>query len=80
LPENIDALEVHRAALAKNISVAPGPMFSAQRKYCNYIRLNYGHIWSEEIEKAIEEVGKIVSGLNSKTNRTVKNLCLPNDA
>lgn len=46
LPESVDVLKLHRLALAQNISIAPGPMFSAQRKFHHCIRLNYGHPWS----------------------------------
>ena len=47
LPESVDALELHRLALAHGISIAPGPMFSAKRAFGNCIRLNYGQVWDE---------------------------------
>ncbi|HEY0268711.1 MAG TPA: PLP-dependent aminotransferase family protein [Methyloradius sp.] len=68
LPDNINALDVHRAALVNGISIAPGPMFSAQRGYSNYIRLNYGHIWDADMENALAELGEIIACLLGKTN------------
>lgn len=61
LPEGIDALEVHRLALARNISVAPGPMFSARREFRNCIRLNCGHPWTPQFDRAIAELGRIIA-------------------
>ncbi len=60
LPDGVNSLEMHREALKVGISVAPGPMFSAQRRYADYVRLNYGHLWNEEMEAAIATLGKIV--------------------
>lgn len=59
LPNGVDAMALHRAALAEGISIAPGPMFTSQRKFGDYIRLNYGHIWSPEIESAIARLGQL---------------------
>lgn len=63
LPDSIDALQVHRLALEQGISVAPGPMFSAQRGFGNYLRLNYGHEWDKGMETAVANLGDIVTGL-----------------
>lgn len=63
LPNGVDALEVHRIALANGISIAPGPIFSAQKKFTGYIRLNYGHIWDARIEASIITLASIVRGL-----------------
>ena len=60
LDERIDSLEVHRRALDENISVAPGPMFSARREFRNYLRLNFGHPWSQTIDDAVSRLGRIV--------------------
>lgn len=65
LPEGIDALELHRAALAQGISIAPGPMFSSQRKFGDYVRLNYGHVWDESIDQAIAQLGTLTRKLGA---------------
>lgn len=63
LPEGINALELHKLALNHDISIAPGPIFSAQRQFASYIRLNYGHIWDARIEGALATLGALVSEL-----------------
>jgi DNA-binding transcriptional MocR family regulator len=60
LEEGVDALEVHRRALESGISVAPGPMFSARREFRNCLRLNYGHPWTAQMDRAIGELGSII--------------------
>jgi DNA-binding transcriptional MocR family regulator len=55
---------VHRLALEANISIAPGPMFSARREYRNYIRLNYGHPWTPAMERAMSKLGRIIKDCN----------------
>ena len=63
LPVGIDALEVHRQAMERGISVAPGPMFSAKRAYRNCLRINYGHPFMDEMEAGVAEVGAITTSL-----------------
>ena len=64
LPKTVDALQLHQLALAEGISIAPGPIFSAQRKYRNCVRLNFGYPWSPRIEKGIKTLGRLVSTLS----------------
>ncbi|CAL95085.1 PLP-dependent aminotransferase family protein [Azoarcus olearius] len=59
LPAGTDALALHRRALDEGISIAPGPIFSAGREYANFIRLNFGHPWSGEIERAMRRLGEL---------------------
>ena len=63
MPHGIDALEVHRRALSQGISVAPGPIFSAQRGFSNCLRLNYGHPWDARSEQAVATLGRIAGGI-----------------
>lgn len=63
LPPAVDALKLHQLALEQRISLAPGPLFSAKRDYQNFIRLNYGHPWSERIEQAIATLGALIKTL-----------------
>ena len=59
-PERVDSLQLLQLALAQGISLAPGPIFSATRRFRNCARLNYGHPWDERSEKAMELLGRIV--------------------
>ena len=63
LPKYVDALEFQQRAFHKNISIAPGPLYSTTDKFPNYIRLTSACPWNtNEIEKAIETLGNICRG------------------
>ncbi len=59
LPEAVDTLKLCQQALAQNISIAPGPVFSAAGKYRNCIRLNCAQPWNDVLEKAVITVGRM---------------------
>lgn len=61
LPEGVDALALHGAALAQGIGLAPGPMFSARRDFRHCIRLNYGHPWEPRHEAAMATLGRLIA-------------------
>jgi DNA-binding transcriptional MocR family regulator len=61
LPAGADALRLHQAALAHGISIAPGPIFSAQREYANCIRLNFGHPDTPAQQAALATLGRLVA-------------------
>lgn len=60
LPEAVDAMAFHRLAIARGISIAPGPIFSATHAYQNCVRVNFGHPWSVKIEEAIRALADIL--------------------
>jgi DNA-binding transcriptional MocR family regulator len=60
LPRGIDSLELLQAALAEGISLTPGLLFSATRRYRNYIRVNCGHPWDQRIEDGVVRLGALV--------------------
>ena len=62
LPERIDTLQLHRAALGHGISIAPGPLFSATGGFGNFLRLNYGHPWNGGLEQGMATLGKLMGG------------------
>jgi DNA-binding transcriptional MocR family regulator len=65
LPAKIDALELHRRALEKGVSVAPGRIFSPRDSFNDCIRLNYGLGWNRDIEAAVAAVGELTRALVS---------------
>ena len=67
MPVGIDALALHRSALAAGISIAPGPIFSATRAFRHCIRLNYGHPWSPQLDAAIATLGRLAQAATSGT-------------
>lgn len=59
LPEGRDSVALYSKALAHNIFISPGVLFSVEDGYRNFIRLSAGR-WSQEIEAAIAKLGKMV--------------------
>ena len=63
LPKGIDAERLFDDAIQAGISIAPGQIFSPCACYTNFIRLSYGHPWTEKTEAAIEWLGQRVTTL-----------------
>lgn len=61
LPETIDALMLHRQAIEQGVSIAPGPIFSASRSFRHCVRLNFGHPWNADIDRAVRVLGELVT-------------------
>lgn len=60
LPPAVDALRLHRDALAEGISLAPGQIFSADRRFAHCVRINYGHPQAP-LEDALRTVGALAA-------------------
>jgi DNA-binding transcriptional MocR family regulator len=65
LPGNVDAEQLFDDAVEAGISIAPGNIFSPADRYRNFIRLSYGHPWSETTENAVKWLGERVSELGA---------------
>lgn len=63
LPKGVDATEFFYRARQAGIGLAPGPIFSTQDKYNNFIRLSCNGIWNQKIEEGIEQLGKIARSM-----------------
>lgn len=63
LPEGVDALALHGLALSHDISIAPGHLFSADRRFRHHVRLNYGHPGAAQLDAALKTVGRLAAGL-----------------
>ena len=61
LPKGCDAVELHDAALERNIGITPGPLFSATHGYKNFIRLTCAQPWSKQIERALSVLGQLAT-------------------
>ncbi|QLF92366.1 PLP-dependent aminotransferase family protein [Pseudomonas sp. ABC1] len=59
-PRRVDSLRLFQQALAQGISLAPGPIFSATRRFENCARLNHGHPWDARSEQAMAVLGRII--------------------
>lgn len=62
-PPQLDALELHRLALSHDISIAPGHLFSADRRFRHHVRLNFGHPDNTRTAAALKTVGQIAGAL-----------------
>ena len=60
-PEQVDAEQLFDDAIEAGISIAPGHIFSPCACYTNFIRLSYGHPWTERTENAIKWLGQKVT-------------------
>jgi len=61
LPREVDAIELFYRARQAGIGIAPGPIFSTQDKYNNFIRLSCNGLWNQEMDKGVEILGKLTS-------------------
>jgi DNA-binding transcriptional MocR family regulator len=59
MPKHVDSIALYHAAVKEGISISPGPIFSASGKFRNYIRMNCGILWSEEVDRAILKLGRL---------------------
>lgn len=59
MPAGVDALRLQDDALAHEINIAPGPMFSPKQGYQNCIRLSCGVPWTPRLQQALQTLGKL---------------------
>jgi DNA-binding transcriptional MocR family regulator len=64
LPARVDSIELWKQARAAGISLAPGPMFSPDGGYRNFIRINCGYPWSPLLERSVAVLGHLACGLS----------------
>lgn len=62
LPGKADAVAIYRRALGESILLAPGPLFTTTGRFRNALRLNYGTLWSRQMEQAVVRVGRMAAG------------------
>jgi DNA-binding transcriptional MocR family regulator len=63
LPQGIDSEQLFDDAIDAGISIAPGHIFSPCSCYHNFIRLSFGHPWTEKTEQAVKWLGLHVTKL-----------------
>lgn len=59
LPNGVDSVALFEEALEQGISTAPGPIFSTGRRYRNYLRLSFGHPWTDPLEQGLERLAEL---------------------
>jgi DNA-binding transcriptional MocR family regulator len=60
LPEELDTVALFHQALVHKISIAPGVLFTAQKRYSNFLRINCAMPWDERTECALTTLGKLI--------------------
>lgn len=60
LPERGDSLALFNMAIREQISFTPGLLFSSTRKYRDFIRINCGFPWNQDLEHAVTRLGELV--------------------
>ncbi|CDM92785.1 PLP-dependent aminotransferase family protein [Limnospira fusiformis SAG 85.79] len=69
LPPHFDAIALYQEAYQRQISIAPGTMFSASGNYQNCFRLNCGLLWSPKIDMAMKTLGELIANQDSDKTR-----------
>lgn len=67
LDAGIDAFSLFRMAMEKDISIAPGQVFSTDGRFCNFIRISFGAPLTTEIRKSIQILGDLLRDYDSST-------------
>jgi DNA-binding transcriptional MocR family regulator len=67
LPQRVNALEVHRRALALGIGVSPGPLFSPAAELTHFLRLNCANEPTPRLLNAVEQIGALCHELAAFT-------------
>ena len=68
LPAKVDSMELFNIALKAGIVVAPGPFFSSDGGFRNFIRINCGNPWNSKIERGVQTLGQLVRDLNLRSS------------
>lgn len=59
LPKSVDTNALRKQLAIKNISIAPGSVFSVGGHYNHCLRLNAAVAWGRRVERAIEAIGRL---------------------
>ena len=54
-------IDIFNKALERGISLLPGILFSATRRYKNFIRISCGQPWSEALEQSVIELAGMIA-------------------
>jgi len=63
---HVDTSQFFSQAIAKGVGYAPGQIFSPSGKYKNFMRISYGVQWCDDVEQAVETLGKLVYQYRAK--------------
>ncbi len=61
LDESVNAFELYQSAIAQNISIAPGQIFSTDARFTNFIRISFGMPFNEMIDRSLRTLGGLIN-------------------
>ena len=61
LDQSINTIDLYNRAIAHQISIAPGRLFTLQNQYNNCLKLNFGLVWNDKVEQALKLLGKLAT-------------------
>jgi len=64
LPRTVNAETLFDNAIRSGISIAPGQIFSPRARYSHFIRLSFGHPWTDRLADAVRWLGDEVHRLD----------------
>lgn len=64
LPGGVDSIKLRDAAKARKISICPGPIFSTESGFRNFLRINCAVPWGPDIENAVRTLGELAKDLS----------------
>jgi len=63
LGKNVNAFELYQAAIAQNISIAPGQIFSTDARFTNFIRISFGMPYDDKLDQSFKILGELIKKL-----------------
>lgn len=60
LPSSIDTIALYAQALEIGVIITPGPLFSSQSRYKNFLRLSFYHPWTQDRIDALKKLGQLI--------------------
>ena len=62
-------MALQAAALRRRIAIAPGPLFSAGKRFGSFLRLSCGVPWSPRVSDGIDTLGALVAAALARPRR-----------
>jgi DNA-binding transcriptional MocR family regulator len=63
MPAGKSSLVLHDRALARGVSIAPGPIFSAKQRFSSCLRVSCGWPWTPRVQSGIRTLGELARAL-----------------
>jgi len=66
-PEGIDTATLYNYAMKKQISIAPGRMFTLQEQFHNCMRLCIGLPWTDDLRLTLKQIGNLAKWMAARS-------------